>query len=458
MSSPGSIHWHEGLFLQPHHLQFMQRQLADQRRQDRSLACAFPYGVIDAQLASDELANGMLRFDTLHAIMPSGREVRVGVNADLPALPVKDSLNAAGRPLKVYLAVPLWNKSGANAVDPSQTDNWRVKCLYRVREIEFPDENTGENPQAVPVRRINARLLIEGDDTSDLEILPLLRIAYGIGEHADLPHQDPDFIPPCAVLDGSPALREMVSGVASTVEANGKELMKQLQGGSAKEGDAIVPLLRLRTLSRFGARLPQLVRAPNTSPFQAYIELRELLAELAALSKDPELLAVPDYDHDEPTAGFREVIRKIRASVKSVIKERFLKIDFVRQDGQFLATLSAEHLQLPNAFFLAIKTKKDSRQLVGLVEAGDQFKLMAPSRSKGKAILGVELTVEHAPPAVFPTQSGLHYFRLQRSEKNLMWQAIEREKAMVVVGMGKDVGDFVISLYMTVPEYEEGER
>ena len=42
--------------------------------------------------------------------------------------------------------------------------------------------------------------------------------------------------------------------------------------------------MRLRTLNRYSARLPSLSQAPVAVPFDIYVELRELLGELAAFA------------------------------------------------------------------------------------------------------------------------------------------------------------------------------
>ena len=69
---PGQVHWHEGLFLQPHHLQCMQRNLTESTATERKLAYAYPYGVVESKLSSDALENMLLQFDSLRAVMPSG--------------------------------------------------------------------------------------------------------------------------------------------------------------------------------------------------------------------------------------------------------------------------------------------------------------------------------------------------------------------------------------------------
>jgi type VI secretion system protein ImpJ len=284
------VHWHEGLFLQPHHLQLTQWGLRDQMHTERRLGWHFPYGLIESRLSSDDLENQRIRVDKLRAIMPSGLEVNYPDNAELPSLDIKAELAKSSAVFPVYLGVPLWYKDRANTFQPGQAPDPRVKLLYRLKEAEFADENTGENRKPVLLRMINARLLLEHEDRSDMEVLPLLKIKPAVGEDIGMPRQDPEFAPPCLVLNGSPILRELVRDLVAQVEASRKELVVQVSRSGFSidtlRGVQFEQLMRLRALNRFSASLPSLIQSPAVAPFVIYLELRELLAELAALYPD----------------------------------------------------------------------------------------------------------------------------------------------------------------------------
>lgn len=472
MSQIGLVHWHEGLFLQPHHLQTMQRDLAEGGARERRLGTPFPYGVIDLRLSTDALENMLVRIDRLRAIMPSGLEVDLPGNADIPALDIKRVFQAGSGSFTVSLAVPLWQGQRANTVDPvsagggagtparrAVAEEARVKRLYRVAEISRSDENTGENAQPVIVRRYNARLVVEGDDTADMEVLPLLRIMHAAQE-ATLPRPDADFVPPCMVIGGSPVLKNLLRDLGAAVEASRKELVNQMtRGGFVVEnlrGPQVVQMLRLRTLNRFSARLPVLVAggvagSGSMTPFQAYLELRELQGELAALSPDRDPFDAPKYDHDNPGPLFMELDRRIRPLLRGDIQKKFLQAVFTKQDGVLATTLSDEHLTAPNGYFLGIRTRMDPTQLGKLVEDQDKFKVMPKSMAKLN-IFGIKLVEERHPPMEMPSSSDLHYFRLDVGESKRMWERLASEKAVSVRWPDNENFDYQdVSLYMTVP-------
>src|ERR1039457_4195171 len=125
-----NIHWHEGLFLQPHHLQTMQRRLQTDIRTARALLTPYGYGIVEAKLSQDDLADGRIRFERLWAIMPSGLEISYPNDAQLPALDIKAELVRSGGMIEILLAVPLWANNRANAFRPGERIDPRVKLLY----------------------------------------------------------------------------------------------------------------------------------------------------------------------------------------------------------------------------------------------------------------------------------------------------------------------------------------
>src|SRR5687767_12825171 len=112
------VHWHEGLFLQPHHLQLMQRRMQVEIRAARTFQNAYGFGVIESRLSQDDLADGRIRFERLRVIMPSGQEIFFPDDANLPALDIKTELARGTGPLELFLAIPLWTKNRANAFRP----------------------------------------------------------------------------------------------------------------------------------------------------------------------------------------------------------------------------------------------------------------------------------------------------------------------------------------------------
>ncbi len=444
------IHWHEGLFLLPHHLQRLQRMAQEDVRNDRKLSWAYPYGVVDARLSHDDLENMQVKFENLRAIMPSGLEINFPATADLPVINIKDAFQQKGS-VTVYLAVPLWSEKQRNSVDPEKNTDGREKILYKVVESTCTDENTGENPKPMLNRRFNARLILEEDDRSDLEFIPLLRVVPSTGEKVGTPKQDPDFVGPCLVLNGSNILREMMSNLNGQLQASRKELVIQVNRGGfsldTMRGVQFEQVMRLRTLNRFGGRLESLINAPSIPTFDYYLLVRELLGELSALHPEKDLYACGAYDHDSPYQCLSEIVSKVRLYLRGAVTPNFIKVDFTDAQGMLEATLTEEELTAPSDYFLGIETKEDPVSLARFVQNEDAFKLM-PLSMANRAVRGVLLREERFPPMELPTQGGLYYYRLLRGDCAQVWSLVQSEKSMIVRWIGNEGADYKVSLYM----------
>ena len=447
-----NVHWHEGLFLQPHHLQTMQRRLQLEIRAARSLLAPNFFGVVEGKLSYDDLADGRLRFERLHVIMPSGQEVRFPEEANLPSLDIRTAMARGSGQMEVSLAVPLWAKSRANAFRFGEPPDPRIKLLFIPAEMpDLADENTGENSQSVYLRKINARLVLPGEDVSDMECLPLLRIMRSVGEDAGKPRQDPEYVPPSLLLRSSPSLHDLLRELVAQLNASREQTRIKVTTGGLGQDVKWELTMRLTALNRACASLPSLVEEGNISPFDLYLELRELLGELLALHPVEKLYDCQLYNHMDPLPAFRELDRKIRDEIRVTRNAEPLKVVFAGTPGLLRGTLEQQHFDKPTGYYLGVKTRVDRTKLALYLSDGNKFKLM-PRTMEQVAIFGVELKENSYPPMELPAQSGLHYFSLVPTSNQRRWDQIKQDKVISLVWNNTelDLSDATFTLYMTL--------
>jgi type VI secretion system protein ImpJ len=447
------LHWHEGLFLLPHHLQHLQHGLSEEIGEVRRLGLPHAYGVWEAAISQDELANHRLRFEKLKVMMPSGLVVSAYENADLADLDLKPLFATGETSFVLSLAVPLWQAKRANAFEIGAHVDPRVKLMFAPREATLFDENTGENPKPVFIRRLNARLITEREDRSDVEVIPLIRILRVAGENLGTPRIDFEFVPPSLFLESSPLLHKKVRDLVNQIEASSKELSVILtRGGFSLEtirGVQFEQLLRFRTLRRAVARLGSLLEAGRVSPFTWHMELRGLYAELTGLHPEISDCESARYDHDDLARTFNDLDVRIRGLLRSAAGASFLRLDFTAEETFLSASLTDEHLTRPIEYYLAIRSKLDPREIIRLVEDPDQFKFM-PRSLANRAVRGMVLKEERVAPMQLPAQAGLTYFRCVRPENARIWQQVQVEKSVIIRWPNMGASDLQVALYMTV--------
>ncbi len=418
------------------------------------------------KLSADALENMLIRFDRLRVVMPSGIEVNFPENADIPSLDIKQAFEASSNAFTVSLALPLWYSTRANAIDPAAAaagggvgTEWRVKRIYKVSEVQRTDENTGENQQPMMVRRLNARLILDDDDHTDLETIPLLRIAHATGQDVGTARQEPGYIPPCLVINGSSSLREKLRDLTNQVQASRSTLAQQITAGGfsidAMRGIQFEQAMRLRTLNRYAARLGSLLTVlPQVRPFDFYLELRELLGELSAAhpDRDKEFI-VAEYDHDNLAASFEELIAKIRSLLGGTVQERYLKIDFVQEGGVYVLQkpLEPEHFDKPTDYFLGIKTREDHAGTRQTRRGRRQVQTHGQEHDPA-AHLGHQTRRKNATrPSPSPPKATSSTTASCAPNRQRMWDRIKEEKTMAVRWPDMLTADYALSLYMPIP-------
>lgn len=458
------IHWHEGLFLQPHHMQQMQQNLVTQIRSERRLRFAHAYGVISSELSGDALRNLLVQFKHLRVIMPSGVEVEYPASADLQPLNLQNAFDAGAEAVTVLIGVPLWDPNGANVVTGEGSEGWRSRRIYKLSEIERPDENTGVHMHPMLVRRVNARLLLSTEDVSGLETLPLVRVSRSSADSGGLPTLDPYFYPPCLLIHGYAHLTAILRDLTNQVDANRRDLVTRVsRGGTRGETTREAKfqaehVFFLQTLNKFSARLSTYLSTPGVTPFEMYIELRDLLGELATLVPGYDAMEVIAYDHDRPGVVFGELSDKIRELLQLISNQKFRRAEFREEDDIYVADLTAVRLTEASRCFLAVETEEDPRTLVKLVEAQDRFKVMARSNIHQR-IRGLTLREEREVPLDLPAKPGLHYFRIDPEDNRALWRRIIVENTMAIrFTVPEAAVDYKFTLYTTYSDVAEEER
>lgn len=453
------VDWYEGLFLYPHHLQAQQRQLEEQFVAERRLGLEDAYGIVEAELKPQALGNSLVEFARLQVITHSGLVIDVPGNANLNALPIREAVGAnAGRgSFTVYLGVPRLALGRPNA--PAWEEGAAAANIHRYMPIErdVTDENSGEGQEKIRFRRINAMLLLENHGRTDLEeLIPVLKISCGAGPGAK-PQADPSYVPPCVVVGGSDALRSVIAELDHEVQAIRRRLAAQMAASgfttAAAQGARLEQLLRLGTLNRFAVRLPPLWRQRTTTPRQAYLQLREMQADLAALYPERDPFDAPDYNHDDPLPAFTALVGKIRPMLDPHGVEIFT-VPFVRQDAILVADMLPQHFALPleYEYYLGVKSERPVAEVIALVENREDFRLLP--RKQGKLrLLGITLEYSKIPPVNVPIGPDLHYFRMRTSENPDKWEQAKAESGLAVWVNPQRAGTLVqnLALHMTVP-------
>ena len=452
------IHWNEGLFLQPQHLQILQREVISAFSVERKMRHAYSYGMLDFRICDDSLSNKRILFERLSAVMPSGCYVEFGENLTLDPIDIRERFSNKNESFDVYLGVPLFNAERANTLLGKSKQVAANKYLYHVYEKSVLDENTGESNKEIEFLSMHGRILIEGDNFDGFEVIPLFRVMQGVGENLGQPRLAPDYCGPCMTLQAFPALLRMLTQLKEQISASRKDLFRKYksQGFNREQVQSSHLDLMLRSSSLVDAdvMLSEMVTTGVVHPLDVYVELKKLYGRLICLNPegltdaDP-LTMVEDYEHDSPFVPLMVLSKKIREILGDVVIPDYLEVVFERTNDNFLGVFEARHFTQSDHFFIGIESKSmQPEDLYQLVEDIDVFKFVPSSMSK-KVLRGVRLKQETHVPHMLPRKSYMYYFRVIPGGQGSAWSKIEKEKKAIIEWNGFSSADFKVRCFMT---------
>lgn len=421
------IHWQEGLFLLPQHFQILQRLIGESVTAERGLLHRFAGGVLDLELDILRESVGVRR---LSAIMPSGIRLEYPHNVDIPSRHIGAEL-LSGKEFQVSLGLPLRTEHGANVASNVEGVADQSAYLYKITEVQIADDAAGGEKKPVLARKFNARLVLDSDDRSNLELLPLVRIR--VQGASGLPQLNSKFCPPLLRLRGWQPLYLLVADLVRDLELGRDDLRsRMLEGGFDMErlhGNQMAMLLRLRAIQSALPRLRALVEAHQASPFEVFIELGSLLGDLSSQYPAEETPPAEGFRMDDVHRQFETLVTQIRARIRTGPVASFLTIEMEPDaEGNHRADFSKDFVENKKQFYLCVDSSETRDRVIGLVTDVARFKLTTPALIN-RPRNGLRLTQCPVPPGA-PARQNSHYFRIEHRDDAGPWAAVEKESRL----------------------------
>lgn len=447
MSLWHGVHWHEGMFLRPHHFQTERRWLETLMQAGLRSCMPFSWGVLELKHAADALENFTLRLEECLLRMKDGTWVQIPENALVEPLNFQAALDASPGGLEILLGVPQFDEVRANSISVT-TPQAALSGNPRYEPVPFHarDENTGENKQRMLVRKYRLRLMTGRDDPTGYD---LLRI--GLVRRSDRAGAPPEFDPvqvgPHLSIQASPHLNRLFVGVLNAIEAKGDVLAGQAHEArmslSVAAAGNIDLLWKLQMLNGLRARLRALEAAPALHPFTAYVELAQVAGELALCDETllkPE--ALPRYDHDQPGVALQGLRDRIERLLAWLNPEHYFAAPFLAvQDASGREGLAVElrpsWIEEKLELYIGLESSEfeTADQLLAHIYSTFDMKLASPKRSPRldqMAVRGLNLKARTAPVGL-PRRPGLHYYWIDRDMSagpQNYWRECEAERGI----------------------------
>lgn len=421
-----AVHWGDGLFLQPHHFQAMERSLRAEISLVHEWAIPYAYGFQRLEIVEESLAEWNVRIRNCHATFRDGTRVRFHEDDRLAVLePMslpKSAFDGRDRVL-IYLALPRYQLGQVNtdADESHPLARWVVDT-----ESNVEDDSEPGNPQSIDVRTPRLRLLHDGENTSGFELIPVMRLLRGTQAESP-PEVDREFIPPVLCCEASAILRADVidsicSFISSKVESQTRQMLDRkvaFESGHQEDLEIILQLNSLNTAMGYLAGLPN---SRGIHPLWAYLELSRVVGLLAIFRPERRYPNLPLYDHDDLATCFLALKRWLMEGQSG---PEPVKRPFIGAGLQLQVKLEKEWLEPSWSFFIGVESNLSYHEVVKLM-GGELNMKVGSDREVDKIFArgqsGVKPEPEPTAPRALP---GRHwtYFRVDRTVK--AWADVE---------------------------------
>src|SRR5262249_44515224 len=114
------VHWHEGMFLRPQHLQAADRYWTETLQQSELWDHEYNYGLRAVEISPEAIANFQVQLTLCQARMQDGSLVAITPGNEPDRLDLKDAFEREST-VRVYLAVPKLKLGSANVAPPDDS-------------------------------------------------------------------------------------------------------------------------------------------------------------------------------------------------------------------------------------------------------------------------------------------------------------------------------------------------
>jgi len=430
------ILWNEGMFMLPHHFQFAARNLDTKLRQATEHLVPFNWGFRHLELDAANLKNFLFDVRACEVVLESGTPLSMPGNLDLDSRSFKEAIAGKTETLDVFLGVPSWRPDSPNTMDGGD-QRGSLERRYRVDEAEVVDENVGENPRTIQIRRFRGRLFWGTEDTAGYEKIMLARLKITpSGETVAL---DPNYMPPVVDIRAWPPLLAICEDMSNGLTMANYALVRDFADREITEllgmPRGLEAAVKMLATNSYVASLGQMCKTPNLHPYLIYLELLRLAATLGVFRGKRRVPPLPGYDHDDLGKSFSEIKEVMDGLLDRIGTSTFFQRSFLYRNDRFEVDLEEDWVSGARILYIGVGGEEDNSRLERNVA---RLKLCAPQDFDAivqRRLGGLGMRRLRRIPATLPERAGTYYFQINMEGD--FWRGIEQEKIIAIVGAGE---------------------
>lgn len=452
MSGERQVHWGQGAFLSPQHLQAQDAWQQAGRHALHLRLTPYPWGFEELRLREEALASGVVDVERFALVTREGERLLGGSLDTQPGNARVAPRNLAELAVTSSDPIPLWlvfNRE-RSVQGLGGREGGRLPARHVLASEEVADPYDPQAPAAavdfllyqgsiVSGLDENAEAIVRGGDSYKFaEVLPA-----GPGRFKP----SPDYIPPSTAIAASGNLARWTRALRDLLISRGQDFaaVKRQRGIRAASTSAqeVMRVVMMQTFARYIPLFQEHARLGTVAAYAMYQDLRRLVAEFSVFSEDigyfgglaanPRETELPDYDHDDLRRCFRIAFDHAEALIKALTVGAEVGITLA-YDGRFYrADLPANLFESDKTrFYLAFESEQKGADLFArLSRTGKIASMDEMPRLLSAALFGLKIDLLPVPPEELPQKSpNTTYFLVDTTHP--FWQMIRNARNIAV--------------------------
>lgn len=421
-----AVHWSEGLFLQPHHLQAADRYWTETLQTSEQWDHQYRYGVRKLELSAEAIANYQFQVNSCHARMKDGTLISLDPGQEPDRVDLKEAFGRESV-VRVFLGLPRLRMGSTNV--GTTVDAGKHRYIENSRSVQ--DESLGGNDQEIQFRDLNVRFLLSTQDLEGYELLPVAQLQRA-GEKEATPRLDTSYIPPVLAVDAWPPLgRDIVRAIYDIIGKKIEVLSQQVISRNitlvSQEPGDLDRLLMLSQLNAAYSTLGVLTFALGVHPLVAYTELCRIVGQLSIFGPQRRPPEIPHYDHDDLARIFYFVKRQIELLLEAIRDYEYEQRFFVGEGRGMSVTLESKWLGADWQWYVGVmRGGLTDKECLALLSPGGLDWKLGSARQVDMLFRhgaeGLQLTPLAQAPRALPPRGDWSYYEVSR--QNLAWKDV----------------------------------
>lgn len=444
MISKKPLFWHQGLFLQPQHFQYL--DLYYQSLLSPLLEYQHPYfwGIADMEVNETGLGNRTFELLRAEVLFQDGTAVSFPNNCVIQPRSFDEAWVEGERPFTVFLGLRKFISESQNVTVKSQLDDVSgvtTRFVAPENVEEMADMHRSGPPAQVKRLHYVVKIFWENEleELSNYHLIPLAQLERE-GTEITLSRK---FIPPALSVSGSDELMRIIRDMRDQVTARCRQLEeykspREVQSTEFESGYMIF-LLALRSLNRFVPILIHLTETPDIHPWAYYGVFRQLVGELSTFSDQlsatgelyDETRVLPPYDHKNLWACFSSVHSLVGNLLNRIIIGPEHIIRLKREGDSCTGEIPANAFDSRNAFYLVVRTNVDPEKVpeniltIAKLSSSEHMNTLI-----SRALHGIKLEESLVPPPGLPRRPNSFYFKIDHY--STQWADVQRSHSITL--------------------------